>query len=378
MYEIHFKFRDRVKNTGKNGWARSQYKEARMVDLVKDINVWWKARNKRPSPPLKSEKVATEVVIPSIAPSAPSISIEESEQSYSSNEVDERLEQRERDSFDIGQSTVVLFDDKYKFIFLERKGIRDGNRTTTNLGHYRSFEKCEIVKSDELSKSGELLFDIQFVFKNETKMANDPGTRLYALTAKRNVNAFWRRKRKEFKESQRRNSRDSKEVDPPQTVQVVVQSPVEDTSSVPTAPSISIEDNDVPPGYDGIDQSYAPSAPLESGNSEGNIMGNAETEQLRFWMGTTVRLPEYTVLLIDNGFDRMDLLSNLSLDDLKEMGITKIGHRKKIMEEVGKIMNAQSVDGLFAPHQDLAFLPSYSDHSEQPGSAVLSAYDEGQ
>merc|ERR1711972_782195 len=98
----------------------------------------------------------------------------------------------------------------------------------------------------------------------------------------------------------------------------------------------------------------APSAPLiqdelvPTGNSEGNIVGNdvnVYAESMRSWMTSTVKLPEYTELLIENGFDRMEMFDNLSMEDLNLMGITKIGHRKRILAE------AQKLNGPLAPFQ---------------------------
>jgi len=103
-----------------------------------------------------------------------------------------------------------------------------------------------------------------------------------------------------------------------------------------------------------IQNSIAPSAPLiaiaddenhpfaSTGNSEGNVVSEEAT--VRSWMRTDVELPEYTNVLIENGFDRMSMFENLSMEDLNLMGITKLGHRKKIMSEVAKLRGNVLID----------------------------------
>ena len=77
------------------------------------------------------------------------------------------------------------------------------------------------------------------------------------------------------------------------------------------------------------------------GPSEGNIVDNQkEAERVRFWMATAVQLPVYSKVLIDNGFDSMHIIKSITMGDLEGLGITKMGHQKKIMEEVGKLNRA--------------------------------------
>ena len=62
---------------------------------------------------------------------------------------------------------------------------------------------------------------------------------------------------------------------------------------------------------------------------------NHEEELVRQWLSINVRLPEYTERIIENGFDRMDVIARLSVTDLEPMGITKVGHKKVIMDAWG-------------------------------------------
>lgn len=52
---------------------------------------------------------------------------------------------------------------------------------------------------------------------------------------------------------------------------------------------------------------------------------------------TSLNLQEY-VSLMDNEGIELDSLTELSEDDLKDIGIKKMGHRKKILKEVKRIV----------------------------------------
>lgn len=103
--------------------------------------------------------------------------------------------------------------------------------------------------------------------------------------------------------------------------------------------------------------------------SEGNVGAHAvDTEdqrQVRLWMTNTVKLPDYTDLLMENGFDSLEMFQHLSLQDLTDMGIVKIGHKKKIFAEAEKLqMNV-------VPEQEI--LPAYAGFDSfdaQPGSVI--------
>ena len=52
---------------------------------------------------------------------------------------------------------------------------------------------------------------------------------------------------------------------------------------------------------------------------------------LKTWICDTLQLPKYYDLFISEGFDEISLFLELSESDLKELGILKMGHRKKIL-----------------------------------------------
>ena len=53
-----------------------------------------------------------------------------------------------------------------------------------------------------------------------------------------------------------------------------------------------------------------------------------------------IGLSEYYGLFINSGCDDMETILSLTDDDLKELGIHKLGHRKKIMNHIGKQTNS--------------------------------------
>eukprot|EP01083_Nonionella_stella_P162169 532143_1 len=56
----------------------------------------------------------------------------------------------------------------------------------------------------------------------------------------------------------------------------------------------------------------------------------AKRKELYLWLKNTVGLEQYYNVLMRNGYDDMDSMINITLDDLQVMGVDKIGHRRKI------------------------------------------------
>lgn len=60
--------------------------------------------------------------------------------------------------------------------------------------------------------------------------------------------------------------------------------------------------------------------------------GKDKVEEIREWMTQQMHLPEeYVELLVQDGFDDLNTIKLVSEVDLQELGITKTGHRKKIL-----------------------------------------------
>ena len=66
-------------------------------------------------------------------------------------------------------------------------------------------------------------------------------------------------------------------------------------------------------------------------------MEDAGRRQLRAWLGQQVRLPEYWELFMDSGIEDLGTAALLSTDTIVQIGIDKVGHQLKIMNEVRKL-----------------------------------------
>ena len=65
-----------------------------------------------------------------------------------------------------------------------------------------------------------------------------------------------------------------------------------------------------------------------------DIEDTEESQVVKTWLRDTVRLPQYVDIFLENGFDDMMVIKELTIDDLKEMDPNnkiKIGHRKRIL-----------------------------------------------
>eukprot|EP01084_Bolivina_argentea_P318610 552560_1 len=65
-------------------------------------------------------------------------------------------------------------------------------------------------------------------------------------------------------------------------------------------------------------------------------------KDIRDWFDNEVRLhvddnKKYYNLFVENGYDTLEVIGFMELDDLKDIGITKKGHVKKIRREIGKL-----------------------------------------
>ena len=73
----------------------------------------------------------------------------------------------------------------------------------------------------------------------------------------------------------------------------------------------------------------------EEGKDEVDVF--VDGEKVEEWLKDTVRLPQYYRVLMDQGFDDMESIGDITLDDLIKVGIDKIGHQKKILKYVQKL-----------------------------------------
>merc|ERR1712181_91708 len=94
-----------------------------------------------------------------------------------------------------------------------------------------------------------------------------------------------------------------------------------------------------PPEYEAPPDYEAVNVPLTSDTAAGiataSIVGAAEggTDEVRQFLNEVDAgfVEEYYALFMDQGFDSMEVIRTLSDEDLKEIGISKMGHRRKIL-----------------------------------------------
>ena len=89
-------------------------------------------------------------------------------------------------------------------------------------------------------------------------------------------------------------------------------------------------------------------------------------ERVCSWLTTTVCLPQYCSVFIENGFDAMEILRLVTVDDLIRMNITKVGHQRNIMDEVDKLKLASKL----MPQNQPPMMPHYVDQANLLQSGV--------
>ena len=69
---------------------------------------------------------------------------------------------------------------------------------------------------------------------------------------------------------------------------------------------------------------------------------NEDTERMKFkkWMENKVKLPQYFELFIEQGFEDMENMKDITMEHLREMGIDKMGHRMKLMKSIAALKAA--------------------------------------
>uniref|UniRef100_A0A8C2K3X1 Caskin-2 n=1 Tax=Cyprinus carpio TaxID=7962 RepID=A0A8C2K3X1_CYPCA len=64
------------------------------------------------------------------------------------------------------------------------------------------------------------------------------------------------------------------------------------------------------------------------------------TSDIGKWLGA-IGLPQYQKKLAENGYDSISIVQDITWEDLQEIGITKLGHQKKLMLAVKKLSDIQ-------------------------------------
>ncbi len=77
----------------------------------------------------------------------------------------------------------------------------------------------------------------------------------------------------------------------------------------------------------------------EQKEMEIGIIENNESEEVKLWLKNEVKLPQYIEMFINDGYDSMISVESLSDLDLIDIGVTKKGHRKKILILIARHQN---------------------------------------
>ncbi|KAG8506402.1 Caskin-1 [Galemys pyrenaicus] len=64
---------------------------------------------------------------------------------------------------------------------------------------------------------------------------------------------------------------------------------------------------------------------------------------LAMWL-SMIGLAQYYKVLVDNGYESIDFITDITWEDLQEIGITKLGHQKKLMLAVRKLAELQKAE----------------------------------
>ena len=72
-----------------------------------------------------------------------------------------------------------------------------------------------------------------------------------------------------------------------------------------------------------------------------NVYDDDETldpqEKVQKWLAEQVRLPQYFELFVKEGFDELEVIKHITKQDLIAMGIDKLGHQRKIIQNAEKL-----------------------------------------
>ena len=76
---------------------------------------------------------------------------------------------------------------------------------------------------------------------------------------------------------------------------------------------------------------------------------NEDIERVKRWLSVDLKLEQYVILFIEEGYDDMDtIIEGMTDDELLQIGINKRGHRKKIMLSIQKLRKANENNDLVA------------------------------
>uniref|UniRef100_I3LCF2 Caskin-1 n=1 Tax=Sus scrofa TaxID=9823 RepID=I3LCF2_PIG len=80
-----------------------------------------------------------------------------------------------------------------------------------------------------------------------------------------------------------------------------------------------------------------------SGLSIPDWLPERKPANLAVWL-SMIGLAQYYKVLVDNGYENIDFITDITWEDLQEIGITKLGHQKKLMLAVRKLAELQKAE----------------------------------
>ena len=90
---------------------------------------------------------------------------------------------------------------------------------------------------------------------------------------------------------------------------------------------------------------------MEGNDENGLIIEDAMECVVKSWLKHTVRLSQYVDNFLLNGFDDISVIKDtMNISDLDEIGIKKLGHKKKIMMHIDKLKSNNNHDTVEDPH----------------------------
>nr|XP_013800179.1 PREDICTED: caskin-1 [Apteryx mantelli mantelli] len=87
---------------------------------------------------------------------------------------------------------------------------------------------------------------------------------------------------------------------------------------------------------------YAPQPPAEQQLKKMEPVSEGKAN-LALWL-SMIGLSQYYKVLVENGYENIDFITDITWEDLQEIGITKLGHQKKLMLAVKKLAELQRAE----------------------------------
>ncbi len=102
-----------------------------------------------------------------------------------------------------------------------------------------------------------------------------------------------------------------------------------------------------------------------------------ERNKIKKWLNETVKLGQYFELLIKNGYDTFESIYDITFNDLAEIGINKMGHRKiikyisKLMKQKQFLFPIKNKSSRDSPNSQISQLSNHSNGSQSHSSLLI-------